>query len=140
FLCRLGPDRCHHRVYCDASPAVSSRAGARALFPLPRPAAFYFKHQGPTEKGANQHEASEQSETRKCQLQRDRLHDVGRHQDLEAEQEGSTNTDLPGYCLHPRHDRDRVIGRAQYVTSFDAHIMLAADEQADLIAYILSLK
>src|SRR5262249_21426599 len=62
-----------------------------ALFPLPRPPAFYFKHQGPTEKGANQHEASEQAETRECQLQRDRLHDVGRHQDLEAEQRSCTH-------------------------------------------------
>jgi len=27
---------------------------------------------------------------------------------------------LPGHCFHPRHDRNRTIGRVQYVTSRDA--------------------
>ena len=62
---------------------------------------------------------------------------------VQKEYSRSPNANAPRFqaiASIPRHDRDRVIGRAQYVTSFDAHIMLAADEQADLIAYILSLK
>jgi hypothetical protein len=47
---------------------------------------------------------------------------------------------VPGYCLQPRNDRHRIIGRAQYVTSLDAQHQLAVGEQADIIAYILSLK
>ena len=43
---------------------------------------------------------------------------------------------LPGYRLHSRHDRNRIIGRARYATSVMPNIMLAADERADIIAYM----
>jgi len=43
---------------------------------------------------------------------------------------------LPSYRLHSRHDRNRIIGRARYATSVMPNIMLAADERADIIAYM----
>jgi hypothetical protein len=48
---------------------------------------------------------------------------------------------IPGHRINAGHDQHRVIGRAQYVTHHSMpNIMLAADEQADITAYIMSLK
>src|SRR5271166_3811639 len=67
--------------------------GAAARFAPPWPAFFDFEHQSPAQEGADEDEAGEHPEARKGRLQRHRLHDVGGDEDLEAQQQGATDSD-----------------------------------------------
>src|SRR6185503_18461265 len=72
----------------DASGALIARQGWLAL---PGPAPLDLQRERPAEERANQHQASEQAQTEESQLMRDRLYDVGRDKDFQAQQQRSPN-------------------------------------------------
>src|SRR5207342_3716571 len=75
----------------DASGALIARQGWLAL---PGPAPLDLQRERPAEERANQHQASEQAQTEESQLMRDRLYDVGRDKDFQAQQQRSPDADL----------------------------------------------
>ena len=70
----------------DASGALIARQGWLAL---PGPAPLDLQRERPAEERANQHQASEQAQTEEGQLMRDRLYNVGRDKDFQAQQQRS---------------------------------------------------
>jgi hypothetical protein len=74
-----------HSAYIDHSFGPSSRRHGRRLS-LPRPPTVDFQDQRPAKKGADQYEASEQTETDEGHFMCDGFHDIGGNQDLEAKQ------------------------------------------------------
>src|SRR3954452_7302707 len=90
-----GKERTVARAACslpfDASGALISRQGWLAL---PGPAPLDLQRERPAEESANQHQAGEQTQAEEGQLMRDRLYDVGRDKDFQAQQQRSTDADL----------------------------------------------
>jgi len=76
-----------------------SQFGAVWQKSLPRPPPVDLEHQRPAEKGPNQYQAREHAEAHQRWLHCDRLDDIGRHDNLQPEQQGSSDADLVGFVV-----------------------------------------
>ena len=104
-------DRGPNGAVGGCSPYAAGASGSGWCCGLPGPAALDFKHEGPAQESADQHEAGEQAEAHRCQFVRDGFDDASRRQALPLQQQRPADPYPIGLGIHLGHKPRVPIGR-----------------------------